>query len=256
VFINPEYAFDHYANVKGQLEGRISFAERDELVQEFEDFFTYGMAVEQQSHSLDWMKTAVVGKEMTQEQAAICLKIDRTTLNRWLNGETDPPFSKVQRFYAHFGGRHEKDHPFRERDVLNLGGYLEALVYLDEWLKKHGWVQRKPTVSPPRPDKPTLETFLCLFHVYANFAPIDLLNPGRIEPLLAGTLEEIRQYIPEDERQVRRVSDLLRMAKTWGPAWLLCLTLLAHAEGGVKPFKIVANRPVRVVRGGSNGASL
>jgi len=248
VIVIPEYVIEHHPLVQAWLSRMLTFAEREELAAGTLSQFDCGLWEHQKSLSLAWMRRVLADQRISEGEAASRLGVDRGTLNRWINGKVDPPFAQWQRFYACFGGRNKNDHPFQPRAVLNLGGYLGALAYVQEWLGQRG-EDRGPRLAA---SSPTLETFLCLYHFYANHTPEDALSwmddPYRSR-FVDSIIKEIASLISSDKRDRLFPQDFHLITVRWGWAWLISLTQISDAEGDDKRHFISAKRPVLIDSG-------
>ena len=227
------------------IQSGIAAEVRERLETDIAVQFTIGMWAEQKTRSIDWMKKAMTASRLGEGQAAESLGVDRATLNRWLNGKVDPPFGQVQKFYACFGAADEHDHPFQPREVLNLGGYFQTVVYLKQWLQEQG-LEKKP--FDPKYAM-TSEVFLCLYYFYANIETKAIQtkeSQRELEGFIQKTLNVVDEVIPKENRELRTPSEFQEAMAHWGLAWLVCLTLIAEDENGIEPYRVLTKRPVRL----------
>ncbi len=239
--IKPEYTIGHYRVAKTLIKN-LSVHEIDWLTQMLNENFRDGMWRDQQRYSSKWMGQALAKAGCSYEKAGDLLKIDRTSVGRWVNGMVNPPFQQVQRFYVIFGGIDEKDHPFKHRCVLNLGGYMSIMTFVREWLQERQLVEdcEQPSNIPDEVSFVYLYSFYSNVHVEEYFLNNMKLDNG-LMALVNGTASDCGVYVEKIDENV-----LLSILRYWGSAWILCLTLLAEEEAGVSKFKVLVNRPVRL----------
>ena len=241
--IIPEYTIGHHRVAK-MLIRNLSVPEIDWLVQELDEKFRQGMWKEQQRYSLKWMKDALARESCTHEAAAALLNTDRTTVGRWISGMANPPFQQVQRFYVIFGGEDVNDHPFKEKSILNLGGYVTILDFVREWLQERGLVNQceKPF------ELPNSLIFVILYIFYSNIdAKEHLKLDSSLTDYLINLISRTAKYCAIDAKSIDEIK-ILDVIEYWGTTWLFCLTLLAQEDLGVSEFKVSVNRPVRLLR--------
>ena len=173
-------------------------------------------------------------------------------ISRLLGDKVNHPFSTVQLFYVAFGANEESDHPFKTRELLHLGGYINAVKYLNALLSVARGNRESPQTSPEL----NIEALYCLNMFYSDGdsdpAIIPSL-PGIFDDVADRVLLGIPKEIKPSRRTIINKYDLSQLLACWGNAWLACLTLIADVQGigkvkvGEEEEKhLIVSRPIRV----------
>jgi hypothetical protein len=207
--------------------------------------FDEGMCKSQESQSMLWMNSCVEATGFSKTEVASRMSVDRGHFGRWLTGENDIPFQRLQRFYVLFGLQSNQGNPLKDRETLNLGGYLSAMAF----------VRCKLGIQANEGDcasLPTLEIMLQVYHFYANMEPLKKVMDARntsshlAESALADAKEFIGRFASSDSVRNMTANDLALTLTTWGVPWLVCLRTLADEEDGRTAYFISARRPIRL----------
>lgn len=243
--IVPEYVPPWDEHVESLLARRMSDEERSAFQEDMLRQFDEGMCKSQESQSMLWMNSCVDATGFSKTEVASRMNVDRGHFGRWLTGENDIPYQRLQRFYVLFGLTSNQGSPLKDRETLNLGGYLSAMAF----------VRCKLGIQVNEGDHqplPTLETMLQVYHFYANMEPLKKMMDARnaFSHLAESVLDDAKEFIGRfaSSNSVRNMTtkDLSRTLTTWGVPWLICLRTLAEEEDGRTAYFISARRPIRL----------
>lgn len=242
--IDPQYVPPWDERVDALLTSKMSPGERTALREQVLIQFEHGMWHEQASRSRTWMHECLEQSGATRAEAGRRLDVHPSHIGRWLTGESELGFDRFQHFYVCYGLGTDIKPALKDRETLNLGGYLHATAFIRSVLIGNA----TNTAAGP----PTIEALLCLYHFYANWETLEGLmeteDKRRHAPayILDELKEILHRYLPAEQMQVATMKDLAAVLTAWGTPWLICLRLLAEEEGGFQDFFISARRPVRL----------
>lgn len=242
--IVPEYCPLWHERIERVLDKRFPGDERFELNKKVLHAFDEGMCSHQAEQAIAWMNDCVSRIGLSRSDLAEKMDVDRAHIGRWLTGENDLPFRRLQRFYVMLGLRSGAGMPLKESDWLHFGGYARAVGFLNAMLTGNAEDLNFPLLD--------LETLLCVYQFYATMEPFErFVTQGEqfnrlAEDALADVRKVIDQYVLPADVRVRSATDLIAIVTKWGTAWLMCLQVLAQEEDGIREHYVSAKRGIRL----------
>lgn len=263
----PEYVPAYERFVQGFV---ADLFENPEEWQAFEDVvleaFDEGVVEEQERLALSWMQDVIVRRGYSQAVTAVCLGVNPSHLGRWLRNINKIPLEQFLRFYTRIAEADGLDHPLAPLERLNLGGYISAVSFCRSFFDHFDRLQQ--FLTPPINIDQVIE-------LTARFRPTHELkisellwlnyffsNHDSINQYSVGVGEEFRKYVLarglweiKNTGVLKTYTDIVygyEALSEWGPAWLICLRVLAKAENGLEKFRVTAKRPIHFQLGVSD----